>query len=74
VLADFTSAVNHSGKWGKSDVAKFWKCVARIVAAWSELPAVLKGAMLAIVDSIGAGGGERAVEDGELGNRANNRS
>ncbi len=29
--------------------------LARIVAAWSELPAVLKGAMLAIVDSAGAG-------------------
>ena len=28
--------------------------LARIVAAWSELPAVLKGAMLAIVDSVGA--------------------
>ena len=27
--------------------------LARIVAAWSELPAVLKGAMLAIVDSVG---------------------
>ena len=26
--------------------------LARIVAAWSELPAVLKGAMLAIVDSV----------------------
>jgi hypothetical protein len=29
--------------------------LARIVAAWAELPAVLKGAMLAIVDSAGAG-------------------
>ncbi len=28
--------------------------LARIVAAWAELPAVLKGAMLAIVDSVGA--------------------
>ena len=28
--------------------------LARIVAAWDELPAVLKGAMLAIVDSAGA--------------------
>jgi len=31
--------------------------LARIVAAWSELPAVLKGAMLAIVDSAGAASG-----------------
>ncbi len=31
--------------------------LARIVAAWSELPAVLKGAMLAMVDSAGAGSG-----------------
>jgi hypothetical protein len=31
--------------------------LARIVAAWSELPPVLKGAMLAIVDSAGAGNG-----------------
>ena len=30
--------------------------LARIVAAWDELPAVLKGAMLAIVDSAGATG------------------
>ena len=28
--------------------------LARIVAAWDDLPAVLKGAMLAIVDSAGA--------------------
>ncbi len=28
--------------------------LARIVSAWSELPAVLRGAMLAIVDSAGA--------------------
>ena len=33
--------------------------LARIVAAWSELPAVLKGAMLAIVDSVGAMGGSK---------------
>ena len=31
--------------------------LARIVAAWDELPAVLKGAMLAIVDSAGAARG-----------------
>ena len=31
--------------------------LARIVAAWSELPTVLKGAMLAIVDSAGAASG-----------------
>ena len=31
--------------------------LARIVAAWSGLPAVLKGAMLAIVDSAGAASG-----------------
>jgi hypothetical protein len=31
--------------------------LAQIVAAWSELPAVLKGAMLAIVDSAGAASG-----------------
>ena len=31
--------------------------LARIVAAWSELPAVLKGAMLAMVDSAGAASG-----------------
>ena len=32
--------------------------LARIIAAWSELPAVLKGAMLAIVDSAGAASGQ----------------
>jgi hypothetical protein len=33
--------------------------LSRIVAAWSGLPSVLKGAMLAIVDSAGAGSGRR---------------
>lgn len=31
--------------------------LARIVSAWDELPTVLKAAMLAIVDSAGAGSG-----------------
>ena len=35
--------------------------LARIVAAWDDLPAVLKGAMLAIVDSAGAAGLERVA-------------
>ena len=35
--------------------------LARIVAAWSELPAALKGAMLAIVDSAGTGRLERVA-------------
>ena len=61
MLADFTSAVNHSGKWGKSDVARLLevrgsnrRCVVRTASG-------IEGAMLAIMDSAGAARLERVA-------------